>query len=70
MKCPEREDLLRGAMAALHKLNRLTQEQIESLRSDDILRLLELDVKLETAFGEKERSLGALTQHRKDHRCC
>ncbi len=42
-------------MAALHRLNRLTEEQIERLREDDIPGLLAIDHNLDIAFGEKER---------------
>ena len=30
---------------------------------------MELDKKLETAFGEKERAFGALRQHSEEHGC-
>jgi hypothetical protein len=55
--------------AILERIDRLTQEQIDSLKNADDERLLALDKELETTFGEKERAFGALFHHREEHGC-
>jgi hypothetical protein len=69
MNCHERDSLQRDATAALQKIIDLTKQQITAIHDDDQTRLLALDKNLETAFGEKERSFGALHQHTKEHGC-
>ncbi len=69
MECPRREELREKALDALYHLNRLTNEQIESLRNRNLVRLYELDKEIELTFGAKERAFGALAEHAGEHGC-
>lgn len=69
MDCPERDRLLGEASCALQLISDLTRKQIEVLYANDPQHLSRLDKQLELAFGEKERAIGALHQHQKEHAC-
>jgi len=69
MNCPERDKLQADAKKTLEQLIVLTNKQISALNQNDSTTLMALDKQLENAFGAKERSFGALSQHTKDHGC-
>jgi hypothetical protein len=68
MDCPEKGKLIEAARQSLDKIRKLTDIQYGAVNSyGDAIDSLDQD--LENALGEKERRLGALKQHRKDHGC-
>jgi hypothetical protein len=69
MHCPQRAELQERAMEALRRLNKITHEQMETLKANNLARVLEIDKTLESLFGEKERAFGALKQHIEEHGC-
>jgi hypothetical protein len=69
MNCGLRDELQRQATDALERVVILTRQQIDALKAGDQNRLLSLDKDLELTFGEKERTFGALRQHRTEHGC-
>lgn len=69
MNCPERDRLQLEADQVLQQIIDITKRQIDALHDGDQARLLALDKRLETTFGEKERAFGALRQHTKEHGC-
>ena len=51
----------------LDKLVTLTKEQLTAFREQDHIRFMRLDKELELTVGQKERSIGALREHRREH---
>jgi len=56
-------------MEILRRIDALTEVQIQAMRDKDDEKLMEADKQLEVAFGEKERTFGALFDHRDEHGC-
>jgi hypothetical protein len=69
MPCEKQEELRRRATAILDQIDELTLQQIQYMRDWDDEKLMEVDKQLELAFGEKERTFGALFEHRREHGC-
>jgi len=53
----------------LEKLTGLTTKQLDAFRAGDHTWFAQLDKKLELTVGEKERAIGALRQHAREHGC-
>jgi hypothetical protein len=51
----------------LEKLVVLTRDQLTAFREQDHNRFMRLDKELELIVGNKERSIGALREHRREH---
>jgi hypothetical protein len=68
-KCPEYERLHGEVENVLGNLAQVTTTLLELFRSKDLNAVHRLDKELELTVGEKERSLGALRQHIKEHNC-
>ena len=67
--CETQAQLRRAATEVLERIDALTQQQIDAMKSADDERLMQIDKEIELAFGEKERCFGALHQHRDEHGC-
>jgi hypothetical protein len=68
-KCAEYTRLEAEVEVCLKKLRDLTTLQLEVFRSRNYQSFARLDRELELAVGTKERSIGALNQHGKEHKC-
>jgi hypothetical protein len=68
-KCDERAQLEGQANSVLEKLVRLTNAQLEVFQARNHAEFVRLDRELELTVGEKERTIGAVRQHIKEHRC-
>jgi hypothetical protein len=68
-KCAEYTRLEAGVDECLKKLRDLTTLQLEVFRSRNYPSFARLDRELELAVGTKERSIGALNQHAREHKC-
>ena len=68
-KCPEYDRLHTELENILGNLAQMTTLLLELFRSKDLNGVHQLDKQLELTIGEKERSLGALRQHIKEHDC-
>lgn len=69
IKCAE-YDRLRGEVEnVLGNLAQVTTLLLELFRSKDFNGVHRLDKELELTVGEKERCIGALRQHIKEHNC-
>jgi hypothetical protein len=66
-RCPE-YDRLHADVENLHG-NLAQVATLELFRSKDLDGVHRVDKELELTVGEKERSIGALRQHIKDHKC-
>ena len=67
--CPQRCELQLQANTALQKLVDLTRAQLEAFKAHQHDEFMRLDKQLELSVGQKERLIGALRQHIKDHGC-
>jgi hypothetical protein len=57
------------ADSVLEKLETLVHAQLQAFREKKEDEFMRLDKELENTVGLKERTIGALRQHVKDHRC-
>ena len=67
--CAEQQRLIDEVQGHLIRIAELSRATAEALASRNENMTAVLDRQVETALGEKERALGALRQHRKDHGC-
>jgi hypothetical protein len=68
-KCPEYDRLHAEVERVLGNLAQVTMLLLELFRSEDLNGVHRLDKELELTVGEKERCIGALRQHVKEHNC-
>jgi len=68
-KCAEYAHLEALVDGHLRKLRELTNLQLEVFRSKNYESFTRMDRQLEMGVGEKERAIGALKQHAKEHKC-
>jgi hypothetical protein len=69
MPCEKQEQLRRTAMEILSRIDALTEVQIQAMRERDDEKLMEADKQLEVLYGKKQRTYGALFDHRNEHGC-
>jgi hypothetical protein len=67
--CPEFERLRIEVENVLGNLAQVSTLLLELFRSEDLSGVYRLDKELELTVGQKERCIGALRQHVKDHGC-
>jgi len=67
--CQMKIALMSAAQKALTDLAELMHRQREAIASESENTLLAIDREIEVRLGEKERAMGALQQHRKEHGC-
>jgi hypothetical protein len=68
-ECREYERLRSEVESVLGNLAQVTTLLLELFRSRDFPGVHRLDKELELTVGQKERCIGALRQHIKDHNC-
>jgi hypothetical protein len=68
-QCPEYANLQHELQLTLQTLSDLTKAMLDAFRGNDRNAFARLDKELETTVGRKERVVGALRQHVKDHKC-
>ena len=69
MQCSIQTELSAGVSSALQRLANTIQRQLDAVRAGDEATASSLDLELERLMGEKERTFGALKQHRSEHGC-
>lgn len=69
VQCQEYASLQHELQLTLQALSDLTKAMLEAFHSSDRGAFTRLDKELETTVGRKERIVGALRQHIKDHKC-
>ena len=67
--CAEYNRLSAHVEEVLGNLAQVTALLLELFRSGHSEKYMHLDKELELTVGEKERAVGALRQHLKDHKC-
>jgi hypothetical protein len=67
--CAEQQQLMNEVQRHLIRIAELSRATAEAVatRNENLTR--DLDRQVESELGEKERALGALRQHRRDHGC-
>lgn len=68
-QCQEYAHLQHELQLTLQTLSDLTKAMLDAFRANDRSAFARLDKDLETSVGRKERIVGALRQHIKDHKC-
>jgi hypothetical protein len=68
-RCQEYSRLEAEVEEGLKKLVDNATLQLELFRSHDFSHVMHVDKQLENLVGEKERAIGALRQHVKEHGC-
>jgi hypothetical protein len=69
MACEQKALLEARVQSCLSLLSELAQAEGAAMRAENSPLMLEIDLKLENAVGEKERQIGALKQHTLEHGC-
>jgi len=67
--CQRQQELLAEVQRILLKLSELARAESKAMESRSENAWLEIDKQIELTIGEKERSMGALKQHRDEHGC-
>ena len=68
-RCPEYDTLSSEVNEVLERIAELTKAQRQAFRDVNNAEFHRLDKELEQLIGHKERSIGALRQHVKEHQC-
>ncbi len=68
-KCPVYEELESEVLLVLEQLVDLTTKQLDAFQAANQPLFMRLDRQLENTVGRKERTIGALRQHVRDHKC-
>ena len=69
LSCPQQQTLIEAVQVHLSRIVALTQETSAAVANRDDKLTRDLDIRVEQEIGAKERALGALRQHRKEHGC-
>jgi hypothetical protein len=67
--CQEYANLQHEVQLTLQALSDLTKAMLDAFHGADRNRFTQLDKELEAMVGRKERTIGALRQHIKEHKC-
>jgi len=67
--CPKQEELTKETQMHLIRLSELARLESEAIASRNENLIIALDQDIENTLGLKERALGALHEHRKEHGC-
>jgi hypothetical protein len=67
--CPREQELNEDVQRHLRRIAELAHAEREALQDRHTNLWVKLDKEIELEIGEKERSIGALNQHRKEHGC-
>ena len=66
-ECPRCAELSAAVDEVLKKLNTIITDQLAAFRRRDDSAFIRLDKELELTIGLKERTIGALREHRREH---
>ena len=67
--CLKQLELIDKVQKHLMRISELTRATAEALANGNENFAAELDKQVDVEFGRKERAMGALQQHRKEHGC-
>ncbi len=69
IRCERRDELTNEVQFHLVRLTELAREEIKYLNRWEQRPMMDMDKQIEEALGAKERCLGALKEHRRQHGC-
>jgi hypothetical protein len=69
MICLKKQQLLAAVETQLETVAKLALTEVNAIKHEAEIIWMEIDKQIELALGEKERSIGALLEHRKEHGC-
>jgi hypothetical protein len=67
--CPRQQALIKKAQRHLLNISELTRKIAEAIANRNENTAAELDKQVDLELGLKERAMGALHEHRKEHGC-
>jgi len=67
--CLKQQELIVEAQSCLAQLSELMRAAAAALENRHENLAHEIDLQIELKFGEKERAMGKLQQHREEHGC-
>jgi hypothetical protein len=67
--CVRQQDLIAKAQAHLVRISELTRSIAEALANGNEDMAADLDKQVDLELGLKERAMGALHEHRREHGC-
>jgi hypothetical protein len=68
-RCPVEKRLAEAVSSVLTQLVELTTAQLRAFQEHREAEVSRLDKELEMTVGEKERAIGRLDEHRREHGC-
>jgi len=68
-RCETRDELAADVQRVLTDLVQLAHREIEAVKIGAQNTIAAIDKLIENTFGRKERAMGALVQHRREHGC-
>jgi hypothetical protein len=69
VQCPRQQELVAETQGYLMQLSELARREADAIQSRDEQEILAIDKEIEATLGNKERTLGALYEHRAEHGC-
>jgi hypothetical protein len=69
MPCPRQQELIEKVQRHLLNISELARRIAEALANRNENTAAELDKQVDLELGLKERGMGALQEHRKEHGC-
>jgi hypothetical protein len=67
--CIRQQELMDEVQSRLEKIAELAHAEVEALRNHNHNLWKAIDTQIELQIGEKERCIGALNEHRREHGC-
>jgi len=67
--CAHQQELIEVVRKHLARIAELSRDTAEALAAGEMGRAMEFDKEIELELGEKERDMGALHEHKKEHGC-
>jgi hypothetical protein len=67
--CIKKQELLAAVEAQLEIIAELARAEVVAIKGDTDNAWAEIDNQIELAIGKKERAIGGLREHRKEHGC-
>ena len=68
-QCQQKDELIQKVQQHLLRLAELAKREAKIIRDTEDVIWLAIDKEIENEIGSKERCLGALKQHQKEHGC-
>lgn len=67
--CPKQQELIAETQKFLIQLAELARQEADALAAGDNDSIMLIDKEIESTLGDKERTMGALHRHQREHGC-